>query len=818
MMKQEVQVTPQQNLLSTIYRQSWYPVASSTKENRKKSHERESHRNAGNLRRDGSPFQKLRPTTTTRANHKSIDDVRAYPNHLNSNYLPNGHKASRSVEVRSQNSIVSPTNAEWCMNNTPPSETDIIFENDCVAPTDQPHHTSPTLASWRRRLRTCVQSRSKLDSQTRINKEVHNISSSPCSNVSLASRQHSWTNVTAAKSYRAVNYPNHTLAAMCLQGTAPSVQQRPTSRAEKRTRCVSNPPSIDPKYFSGHIESNELCKSDFLELQNEHYHCVSNDNTSEHLNMEIEKESPDFELHTHCESETEDQMDSGDDKTCSADYKHGDTCENELETQVFTAASSDYDSDLSDTEISSNIEDESTSISSDDGINQQRRCDKYKQLYMNENQPTICHDPETEDTALGCCNEVIEFSSEEEVFEDEYLFSEVLPAAFDEVTLHELSMLPFDSDWKAVVSVADSFPLAQKKIGKRKTTKAAVARRERIMQQRGDVEAVIDRLLSFEKLQAVTAQNELQRKLHSAHLRSKTKHSVTKSLSAQSDSKISDSNNSAVKNIWARRRSSIPNFNARLAWATEARLNEDSMLNRACKDGDLTILHNNWLACCKDRAQGKSESKRADPSSQKSCDQVASSNVKRPKSARNRVGYYEYHLSERSKDEKRRRYSNAANTSSVICSLCRERARRILSMKYPSKGTLDTRQRTTSTPRPQTSSNSQMLDKCTPTATARPATVRSPPVIPSPGSTLSPKPATANPAVVTPLLWKTCNDKAKRSTRTLAKEYTSAAQNSTTKFSRTQLRSPRPPVNGLVHLLSSAVKISAVSVLNEKRN
>lgn len=279
---------------------------------------------------------------------------------------------------------------------------------------------------------------------------------------------------------------------------------------------------------------------------------------------------------------------------------------------------------------------------------------KYTRMYASENHPeeetkSIPSSPsDPSDNKSDCdmdvanedVNHIIRISTPEETStfnDDDYPFAPVLPACFNNYSLSELSKLPADVNWRSIVKSSKNTSLSnlgslskQNMIDNKNTSwKLVTARKQQQASElTSPTDALVERLLTMERLQLRTTQIEILRKYHRSHHKvnaatsSNSKVNGSKNgngggvaggrpTSAQQPSTShsrskseSDSNkqNSSDKepvpppaSSLAKRRHSSSLAISRVEWANQATQGNNSLLERAMKDGDLTILHNHWL-------------------------------------------------------------------------------------------------------------------------------------------------------------------------------------------------------------------------------
>ena len=336
----------------------------------------------------------------------------------------------------------------------------------------------------------------------------------------------------------------------------------------------------------------------------------------------------------------------------------------------------------------------------------QRDMERCKRLYEMENNSRIsesegCHnlspDKDISDVSftefdVDKCDSVEKSDDSSETDEQSYAFADFFPPALCQYNLYELSALPQDVDWRSVIQMSKLFPGPRHQVTCRRNTRAPCKARQHgtTCQTRMVFETVIDRLLVMEKLQTAAIQQEALRRYHSMHRRQ----SLLRSKSVANKSKTGSLERKEVKDVTnstspptsgrptsgARRRNSSSRMSMRMAWATETLQGEESLLKRACEDGDLTILHRNWLACCRKFCRTPIGAKRLSDTSKPSTDlsALAEKRFKRHRPSTSFPSLYVYEWSERTKDEKNRSNSSSghfAQTSS--CPTCREHVRKL---------------------------------------------------------------------------------------------------------------------------------------------
>ena len=195
----------------------------------------------------------------------------------------------------------------------------------------------------------------------------------------------------------------------------------------------------------------------------------------------------------------------------------------------------------------------------------------------------------------------------------------------DHYSLSDLSKLPSDVNWRSIVrnskntSLSNLSAISKQHFIENKNSpwKLACARKQQQMAEIiSPVDTIIERLLVMERLQLRTTQLEVLRKYHRSHRRTanngnknSNKTSNGRPTSAQPPATAhgrskSESDSAKVPEpvavpppatSLAKRRHSSSLATSRVEWANQATKGNNSLLERAMKDGDLTILHNHWL-------------------------------------------------------------------------------------------------------------------------------------------------------------------------------------------------------------------------------
>ncbi|CAK8694878.1 unnamed protein product [Clavelina lepadiformis] len=689
-------ISPPQHLLTTIYRQSWHPVASAQGNySPKRPMVKDVENIAGSLRKTESPFEPK--PSYAKMTKSSIQKRRQSPGGRRVN--------SRSVTLRSRSeptqcgknvpqlSVSSPIRMKSC-NETPYT----LFTESSLGKAQVTENEVPTsLATWRRRLKTCVTSSSRTEQVKTSGCESPSTASQTPKNrmdVSYASGINGHNlpvSVPNTRFYKLLNFSNPVLATICVQGLNPPVQER-AERSRRTSEYTdysqySTVAAYDDEHanLKGTISYSSSSEKDPFDEE------IDNDvNTSQSFstrNLEDDSSEVSFPGDLALGS-------FADDKIAPEMLLNGcrisEKCMATIESKMMPTSRSLTleDSDISENEISSDGEDDD-SLSFEGSEKHGRSCiEKYKQLYERENRSNVAaSDPgadkpgdDMQETSYDCQ------LSESDNKTPAYEFADVFPKKFEKYDIRMLSKLPYDVNWRSVVNLTELCSGSDRKHSQRRhSVNSCKARRAKALEERKSLENLIERLINLDKLQTSTEQRELAIKYHRAHIRSialKQKTSSGKNLSSssmQNENKSSDlpASGFSTSRESPRRRSSVPSVNSRLAWVSEMSQGDNSVLEQACKNGDLTLLHDNWLASIKNRIRPTSEANRRFSESSRSGDPGSlSKRGRRPRSRPTLPRYYVYEWSERTKDD-RYRLKTSCKVRAQPCATCREKARRM---------------------------------------------------------------------------------------------------------------------------------------------
>ena len=544
-----------------------------------------------------------------------------------------------------------------------------------------------SLTSWKRQLKTCVES----NARDKVAKSETELSTKSTSDRILSlRRQQAWySDNSSAKCYKILNYQNSTLASICVQGRDPPVKMR---EATARLRSPSTSTSLVTQFVPSSVENKNSFSALTDELSDCNFMTSPNDETMSTTRLSSSTTETDQELPDD-DDVMQDDVFSQDDVTNEKTDTSDQICDGEA-TEVSNfdllnlnfskdeAEDSDNESDISQQEMSSDEEDGITDpIQTDE--RSRRVVEKYKELYKNENMAEnnnldfshVAESPKTKEKHKDLNKKRNKFEKNKE--SQTYEFAPVLPKQFDKYSLSELSVLPHDVNWRDVIKSCDLCPDRRpwKKDG-------CVAKQRRIRinkakDERNKMESFVDRLLCLEKLQTTTRRTEFMNRYHVAHVRAtaaaarlkaqnaKPSANSTNNDNAKQNESTSDSTSNPNPRTSSRRRSSVPLASARLAWANQ--ITQGEHMKEAHRSGDFSAVIDNWSAKNRPTKNNSDKGRRSSDCS-----------IKKPRSRWMHPRFYDYHWSEKSKDDNIRPTSYWGSRIRS-CSTCKEKWRSIAS-------------------------------------------------------------------------------------------------------------------------------------------
>ena len=550
-----------------------------------------------------------------------------------------------------------------------------------------------SLSTWKRQLKTCIESNARGDGSKNERKYTAERDRGKTLKERLLSAryQQSCASDSSVKSYKVLNYQNSTLASICVQGKDPPTKKRSVSRprasstgsftslADRREDL----PVSSSKGITSHGKdaiSTTQAPSSGLTMSR---CCSSSTSETELETMEDEDALPDDVFDRNLSENDEellrntselDRLTSKDDLIPNFDFL------NLKFSQDSDDADSDNESDISKQEISSEENDEGIAPNPQESDKSNKLfVQKFRELYKNENKSSSIR--RVDDNLRNCKKKKLEKSSPVAVnskFKPEncienFEFATVFPKEFEKYNLKELSTLPHDMNWRNFVRLSDLHSDDQSKSKASYVAKQRLARSPKVAQERNRMEALVDRLLTMEKLQALTKQWEVMSRYHVTHVRAaaaklKTQNNRTVSTASQAQ-KPNNPDTESISNprSLTRRRSSASISSARLAWANEISQGDQNILKEANRSGNFSAVLDDWTTKNRSSKSAVDQGRRL-----YDCSRL----TRRWRSRYMHPRFYEYHWSERTKEDKNRTAIFWGGRSRS-CSTCREKWKKL---------------------------------------------------------------------------------------------------------------------------------------------
>lgn len=513
----------------------------------------------------------------------------------------------------------------------------------------------------------------------------------------------SWSNIPTGKCYRVLSQPNETLASLCLEGRAPLVHKNCS-----RTNSTSSSTSLGSfmaryRTLSSTGDSSPTSSAEAMPTNRRDDRGIYKKTDSSHLKQSVTGSTEEDEYRKEIEtSEVHGLSDAvffedENIRSCESDYEDEDDQEEVLEEQEKKLGPSRLSySDLEESDISENeAEDYEEEENVDEGeVN--RRLQQVSAVFVSRNEEGEVRDEDrNEILALTDGKAVDEDSSDCEVAwtEDgenleptvrnatpaEYQFAEVFPPPYSEYSIRELAMLPPDVNWRSFVEMLP-FPKQTNRemLGKSKeyqtkrteNVKESRKSKEKFMKENKNLEDALDKLISMEKMQAITVQYERDRRRHLSHLQHRPK---SRAVSAKS----------------------TPGGNPNSATPPSlSRPPSERALTRRSSTANLTSSPSHSPNGSKPRKSNSSSELRIDGVGEKSqkdlvrlsCTKHHLQHFRRPSMSRRRSRsamprLYEYCWSERQPESKRPSLMSMSYMKPRTCASCREKERRLTQLQ-----------------------------------------------------------------------------------------------------------------------------------------